>query len=120
MTCPHCFSALEPGSTVCGQCGVRVVRSVTAVMRTSAVWICTGEAPKFYNSLHDVPEPLRKRLVVCTNSANSGTVLIADRGGREQLIAGAQSAAQPGTAARTGARGQRYARIPGFGRVSVP
>jgi hypothetical protein len=91
-----------------------VLRNVTAVIRTSAVWISTGDKPKFYSSLHDVPEGLRQQLVECTNSANSGTILIADRGGRERLIAGAQAA----TAPRASAKQKKYARIPQFGRVS--
>src|SRR5215470_1981496 len=112
MTCPHCFTALQPGATACPQCGIRVLRNVSAVMRTSAVWISTGSSSKFYGSLRDVPEPLRKRLVECTNSPNSGTIVIADRGGRDRLVAGAQT-----DTSRKSPRGRRYARIPHFGRV---
>lgn len=110
MTCPHCFTALEPGSTLCPQCGIRVIRNVSALMRTSAVWISSGESRKFYGSLREVPDALRKKLVECTNGANSGTIVIADRGGRDRLIAGAQS-----DSARKAPR-KRYARIPHFGR----
>ena len=115
MTCPHCFTALEPGATLCPQCGIRVLRNVSAVMRTSAVWISTGDSAKFYGSLREVPDALRKRLVECTNSTNSGTIVIADRGGRDRLVAGAQF---PGnqTDARKNPR-KRYARIPNFGRT---
>ena len=115
MTCPHCFSTLEPESNTCPQCGVQVMRNITAVMRTSAVWISTGDAPKFFGSLQEVPEGLRQQLVDSTNSVNSGTIVIADRGGRERLIANAQ----PGTAARAGMRTRRYGRIPQFGRIAV-
>jgi hypothetical protein len=53
--------------------------------------------------------------VECTNSANSGTIVIADRGGRDRLVAGAQSSVnQPD--ARKNPR-KRYARIPNFGRT---
>jgi hypothetical protein len=115
MTCPHCFTALEPGSTLCPQCGIRVLRNVSAVMRTSAVWISTGDSAKFYGSLREVPEALRKRLVECTNSTNSGTIVIADRGGRDRLVAGAQSPANQADARKSPRK--RYARIPNFGRT---
>jgi len=115
MTCPHCFTALEPGSTLCPQCGIRVLRNVSAVMRTSAVWISTGDSAKFYGSLREVPDALRKRLVECTNSANSGTIVIADRGGRDRLVAGGQSNVNPGDARKNPRK--RYARVPNFGRT---
>ncbi len=92
------------------------MRNVTAVMRTSAVWIATGAAPKFYASLHDVPEPLRQRLVECTNGANSGTIVIADRGGRDRLIANAQAV----DASRKAFRATQYARAPRFPRNPRP
>ena len=116
MTCPHCFTSLEPGATACPQCGVRVTRNVTAVMRTSAVWISAGEASRFYGSLHDVPQALRERLVECTNGVNSGTIVIADRGGRDRLLANAQAT----DAARKSLRGTQYARSPRFSRNPRP
>ncbi len=39
----------------------------------------------FYNSVKDVPEPLRTQLLETTASRNSGTIVIADRAGKEQL-----------------------------------
>ena len=51
----------------------------------------------------------------CTNSTNSGTIVIADRGGRDCLVAGAQSGANPGDARKNPRK--RYARIPNFGRT---
>ena len=112
MTCPHCFTSLEPGATSCAECGVLVMRNVTAVIRTSAVWIATGAAARFYGSLHDVPEPLRQRLVECTNGVNSGTIVIADRGGRDRLIANAQAV----DGSRKALRATQYARAPRFPR----
>ena len=39
----------------------------------------------FYHSVQDVPEPLRTQLIRTTTSPNSGTIVIADRAGKEQL-----------------------------------
>jgi hypothetical protein len=35
--------------------------------------------------VQDVPEPLRTQLIETTTSPNSGTIVIADRAGKEQL-----------------------------------
>jgi hypothetical protein len=76
-------------------------------MKTSAVLIACAQETGFYKSLQDVPEPLRTRVREMTNSANSGTILIADRAGKERLneafarrearlkAAGAESAETP-------------------------
>lgn len=94
MTCPKCQAEFEPpggakrhatGDTVCPACGLRLLRSVTGVVRTSAVMISAGDEDAFYNSLQDVPEPLRNRLLESTNGDNAGTIVIADRAGKEQL-----------------------------------
>ena len=113
MTCPHCSTSLQSGVPVCPQCGVTVLRNVTAVMRTSALWIAAGGESRFYRSLHDVPELLRKRLVECTNGVNSGTIVIADRGGRDRLIA---KASGPEAGSRI-LRATQYARAPRFPRT---
>jgi hypothetical protein len=57
-------------------------------MKTSAVMIAAGEERGFYRSVQDVPEPLRARLLEVTTSANSGTIVIADRAGKELLSLG--------------------------------
>lgn len=92
MTCPKCQAEFEtPGVSgsrrrpVCPACGVRLLRNVTGVVRTSAVLISTGHEDGFYGSLQEVPEHLRSQLVESTNGDNSGTIVIADRAGREQL-----------------------------------
>jgi hypothetical protein len=54
-------------------------------MKTSAVMIAAGGERGFYNSVKDVPEPLRTQLLETTASRNSGTIVIADRAGKEQL-----------------------------------
>ena len=79
MTCPRCFADFEPlsGSAregQCPECGVHLVHNVSAA----------GEQG-FYRSVQEVPEPLRTQLLAITTSANSGTIVIADRAGKEQI-----------------------------------
>lgn len=85
MTCPRCHSELETESNVCPECGVSLIRNVSGVMKTSAVLIAAGGERGFYSSVKDVPEPWRTQLLETTSSQNSGTIVIADRGGKEQL-----------------------------------
>jgi hypothetical protein len=54
-------------------------------LKTSAVYISQGERLEIYRSLDDVPADLRERLIRTANSSNSATILIADRGGREEI-----------------------------------
>jgi len=70
---------------VCPACGVRLLRNVSGVMKTSAVMIAARGERGFYHSVQDVPEPLRTRLIETTTSPNSGIIVIADRAGKEQL-----------------------------------
>lgn len=85
MTCPRCHSELEGEWNICPECGVTLVRNLSGVMKTSAVLIAAGGEPEFYSSVKDVPEPLRTQLLETTTSPNSGTIVIADRAGKEQL-----------------------------------
>lgn len=61
------------------------MRNVSGVMKTSAVMIAAQGERGFYRSVQDVPEPLRTQLLETTTSPNSGTIVIADRAGKEQL-----------------------------------
>ena len=85
MTCPRCYAEFDPDPASCPECGLRLVRNVSGVMKVSAVMISEGEERGFYHSVQDVPEPLRSRLKEVTTSANSGTIVIADRAGKEQI-----------------------------------
>ncbi len=85
MTCPRCHSEFEPAAGVCPECGIRLLHSVSGVMKTSAVMIAAGGERGFYRSVREVPEPLRKQLIETTSSRNSGIIVIADRAGRAQL-----------------------------------
>jgi hypothetical protein len=85
MTCPKCHSDFEGVDAVCPECGVRLLRNVSGVMKTSAVMIAAQGERGFYRSVQDVPEPLRTQLIETTTSSNSGIIVIADRAGKEQL-----------------------------------
>lgn len=85
MTCPRCHSEFEAESPVCPECGVRLLRNISGVMKTSGVLIEAGGERGFYRSVQDVPEPLRTQLLETTTSPNSGIIVIADRAGKEQL-----------------------------------
>ena len=85
MTCPRCSSRLDDARGVCPECGVNLYHNVSGIVKTSAVMIATGEESGFYDSMQEVPERLRKQLIESTASQNSGTIVIADRAGKEQL-----------------------------------
>lgn len=90
MICPRCHSELrrpevESSDGMCPECGVRLLRSVSGVMKTSAVMIAARGENGFYRSVQDVPEPLRTQLIETTTSPNSGIIVIADKAGKEQL-----------------------------------
>jgi hypothetical protein len=80
-------------------------------MKTSAVMIAARGERGFYNSVKDVPEPLRTQLLETTASRNSGTIVIADRAGKEQLT--------QAMARREGARDVHEATRDGSPRTSV-
>jgi hypothetical protein len=54
-------------------------------LRTSTILIATKEKTDVYRNLKDVPPKLRRKLVQTTSGANSATILIADRKGRQEL-----------------------------------
>jgi len=54
--------------------------------RSATIFIASGEHTKVYRSVEEVPPPLRRKLIETTNSANSATILIADKRGREELV----------------------------------
>jgi DNA-directed RNA polymerase subunit RPC12/RpoP len=84
VICPHCSFDFETPAAHCPECGVRIVRKVTGVVKTSTVMIAAGNQSRFYRSVQEVPEPMRRRLIETTNGENSGMIVIADRAGREQ------------------------------------
>jgi hypothetical protein len=66
-------------------------------IKTRTIFIATRGKTALYHAFEDVPPGLRKKLVKSTTGANSGTVLIADRRGLQELV-------------RTGLRQQRSSR----------
>src|SRR5690349_16096538 len=109
MTCPRCHFDFDNARSVCPECGVRLLRSISGVIKTSAVMIAAGRRSGFYRSVQEVPEPLRTQLMETTGSRNSGTILIADRAGKEQLTLGLARR----EAARADASGQPSAELQG-------
>jgi len=85
MTCPRCYAELESDRDACPECGVQLLRNISGMMKISAVMIAAGERRGFYRSVQDVPEHLRRQLMEITTSTNSGTIVIADRAGKEQI-----------------------------------
>jgi hypothetical protein len=84
MICPHCQSQFEDAPDHCPECGIRIVRKISGIVKTSTVMIAAGKESTFYRSVQDVPESLRRRLIETTTSENSGMIVIADRAGKEQ------------------------------------
>jgi hypothetical protein len=111
MTCPRCSAELEPGGGACPDCGIQVLRNISGVIKTSAVMISAAGERGFYRSVQEVPEPLRRELLRVTAGDNAGTIVIADRAGKEQLTRG--------VARREAARG-RAAGKPVAGTAAPP
>jgi hypothetical protein len=68
------------------------------VFQTSAVLISAQGADMLYRSMDEVPRPWRTKLLESTSSANSATILIADKRGREELARVMRSLPGSGTA----------------------
>ena len=56
------------------------------IVRSSSVLISSGKKVRLYRSIEEVPSRLRKRLIESTNGINAGTILIANRAGRERIL----------------------------------
>jgi hypothetical protein len=54
--------------------------------KSSTIFIATHEETRVFRSVREVPPELRKRLEETTSGANSATILIADKRGREELV----------------------------------
>lgn len=118
MICPRCeksFARFEIDSEPenCPHCGAICAQTATAILKTSTILISANETDAVYRSVDDVPEPLRRMLLQSTNGLNSGTILIADRRGKEQISRAVQnlpSATQ--RKLRESALGGRFAGLP--------
>jgi hypothetical protein len=85
------------------------------MFQTSTVLISEGDSDQVFRSVDEVPGPLRTRLLKSTNGANSATILIADRRGRNQIAkamrklpAHAQRRLMQSILANTDARGPHW------------
>jgi len=65
-------------------------------VKSSAVLISSGKNVRLYRSVDDVPGRLRKRLIESTNGINSGTILIANRAGRDRILSALRSLPEGG------------------------
>ena len=54
--------------------------------KSSTIFIATADRTNIYHSLEEVPPALRRKLQECTRGVNSATILIADKGGRRELV----------------------------------
>jgi hypothetical protein len=84
MTCRRCRRKFEEFETRCPHCGQTNDRAA-GMFQTSSVLISTRGTERVYRSVDEVPAALRTRLLKSTNGANSATILIADRRGRQEI-----------------------------------
>jgi hypothetical protein len=84
MKCKRCGKSVARGTTRCPHCGAQKPFG-PSLYQSSTVLISAGGADLVYRSMEEVPTRLRTRLLESTNSANSATILIADRRGRKEI-----------------------------------
>jgi len=82
-TCPECGTVFDGDR--CPKCGGSLPGEGRSLLKTSTILISTGTGEGIYRSLAEVPQPLRRKLLRSTTGANAGTILIADRKGREEI-----------------------------------
>ena len=59
-------------------------------IKTSTILVGLKTKTEVYRSLKEIPPRLRKKLIESTSGSNSGTILIADRGGRDEIVRSVQ------------------------------
>jgi len=106
MTCSSCGKRFMAGAVPrkCPHCGKSRSERESGVFQTSAVLISANGTDMVYRSMDEVPRPWRTKLLESTSSANSATILIADRRGREELARVMRSLGASGTARQRRAR----------------
>ncbi len=96
MTCTRCHKAFDADAPKCPHCGQRRGAGAgSGVFQSSTVLIAAKGTEMVYRSMDEVPDSLRSKLLKSTNSANSATILIADRRGRREIAKAMRSL--PGT-----------------------
>jgi hypothetical protein len=92
--------------------------------KRSTIFIADAKGIQVFNSVNEVPLPLRRKLQESTRSTNSATILIADRQGREELVRalhGEPSSVQCRLAETLRAKQSRAAQeIPTVSRLKFP
>jgi hypothetical protein len=84
MTCSRCGKEFDEEETRCPRCGERKA-DASGLFQTSTVLISSGGAELVYRTVEEIPPGLRTRLLKSTSGGNSGTILIADRRGRQEI-----------------------------------
>ena len=84
MTCSRCGKNFDEAAARCPHCGAARA-DASGLFQTSTVLISSGGADLVYRSLEEIPPRLRTRLLESTGGRNSGTILIADRRGRQEI-----------------------------------
>lgn len=86
MNCRSCKRKVGKATNgTCPFCGEEIEVAAARVMKTMTILVSAGQAEGVYRSVDDVPEQIRRKLLRSTSGANSGTIVIADRRGREEL-----------------------------------
>lgn len=86
MTCPECDASFAGADhSTCPYCGCFLMENVAGILKTSTILISSDDAVSVYHSLDEVPEQLRTSLLQSTGGVNAGTILIADRKGKDQI-----------------------------------
>ena len=84
MTCSRCGKEFDEAEARCPHCGERKA-GASGLFQTSTVLISSGGAELVYRTVEEIPPGLRTRLLKSTSGGNSGTILIADRRGRQEI-----------------------------------
>lgn len=58
----------------------------THTIRQATIFISQGDGTSVYSSFDEIPIAERRRLLESTTGPNSATIVIADRGGRAQIV----------------------------------
>jgi len=85
VVCKSCKKQFKEGAgRTCPHCG-ETIAVTSGVVKTSTIFVAAEGTEAVYHSVKELPEPLRKKLLKTTNGANSATILIADRRGKEEI-----------------------------------
>jgi hypothetical protein len=86
MICKRCKGRFDPKvNEQCPHCGEQSVALASGVIKSSTIVVATAGRLSVFRSLKEVPDPLRRKLTEATTGPFSGTILIADKRGREEI-----------------------------------